>query len=157
VKDTRTLKEGSAVTEQSQPEWRTMGDDEDVGIWAIGLLLFAAIVLIMAGAFQAFTGLVAIFDDQFLIPTRDYLFQFDRTSWGWTHLILGVLVTAAGAGLLTGRTWARAFAIVLAVCSALAMFAFLPHYPLWAVVIITLDIAVIWAIVSQGGLGAAGS
>jgi hypothetical protein len=45
---------------------------------------------------------------------------------------------------------------VLAVCSALAMFAFLPHYPLCAVVIIVLDIAVIWAIVSQGGLGAAG-
>jgi hypothetical protein len=148
MKDTSTLKEGSAVTEQSQPEWRTMGDDEDTGIWAIGLLLFAAIVMIMGGAFQAVTGLVAIFDDQFLIPTRDYLFQFDRTSWGWTHLILGVLVTAAGAGLLTGRTWARAFAILLAVCSALVMFAFLPQYPLWAVVIIALDIAVIWAIVS---------
>jgi hypothetical protein len=28
------------------------------------------------------------------------------------------------------------------------MFAFLPQYPLWAVVIIALDIAVIWAIVS---------
>ena len=83
------------MTEQSQPEWRTMGDDEDVGIWAIGLLMFAAIVMIMAGAFQAFTGLVAILDDQFLIPTRDYLFQFDRTSWGWTHLVLGVLVAAA--------------------------------------------------------------
>jgi hypothetical protein len=50
VKDISTLKEGSAVTEQSQPEWRTMGDDEDTGIWAIGLLMFAAIVMIMAGA-----------------------------------------------------------------------------------------------------------
>jgi hypothetical protein len=82
VKDTSTLKEGSAVSEQSQPEWRTMGDDEDTGIWAIGPLLFAAIVMIMAGAFQVFTGLVAIFNDQFLIPARNYLFQFDRTSWG---------------------------------------------------------------------------
>jgi hypothetical protein len=44
--------------------------------------LFAAILMIMGGVFQAFTGLVAIFNDQFLIPTREYLFQFDRTSWG---------------------------------------------------------------------------
>jgi hypothetical protein len=96
--------------------------------------------------FQAFTGLMAIFNDQFLIPTREYLFQFDRTSWGWIHLVLGVVVAGAGAGLLAGRTWGRVVAIVLALCSAVVMFAFLPQYPLWALCVIALSVAVIWAV-----------
>jgi hypothetical protein len=108
--------------------------------------LFAAILMIMGGVFQAFTGLVAIFNDQFLIPTREYLFQFDRTSWGWIHLVLGVVVAGAGAGLLAGRTWGRVVAIVLALCSTVVMFAFLPQYPLWALIVITLSVAVIWAV-----------
>jgi hypothetical protein len=102
--------------------------------------------MIMGGVFQAFTGLVAIFNDQFLIPTREYLFQFDRTSWGWIHLVLGVVIAGAGAGLLAGRTWGPVVAIALALCSAVVMFAFLPQYPLWALIVIALSVAVIWAV-----------
>ena len=51
------------------------------------------------GVFQAFTGLLAIFIDQFLIPTREYLFQFDRTSWGWIARALGFAIAVAEAEL----------------------------------------------------------
>ena len=118
------------MTEGSAPQYRP-SEEEEVAVGRIGLILFAAILMIMGGVFQAFTGLVAIFNDQFLIPTREYLFQFDRTSWGWIHLVLGAVVAGAGAGLLAGRTWGRVIAIVLALCSAVVMFAFLPQYPLW--------------------------
>jgi hypothetical protein len=122
---TSTQEEGSAMTEGSAPQYRP-SEEEQVAVGRIGLILFAAILMIMGGVFQAFTGLVAIFNDQFLIPTREYLFQFDRTSWGWIHLVLGVVVAGAGAGLLAGRTWGRVVAIVLALCSAVVMFAFCP-------------------------------
>ena len=79
------------MTEGSAPQYRP-SEEEEVAVGRIGLILFAAILMIMGGVFQAFTGLVAIFNDQFLIPTRPYLFQFDRTSWGWIHLVLGVVV-----------------------------------------------------------------
>jgi hypothetical protein len=105
--------------------------------------------------FQAFTGMVAIVNDQFLVPTREYVFQFDRTTWGWIHLVLGLVVAGAGVGLLGGRTWGRVVAIVVALGSAVAMFAFLPHYPLWALLVIALDVAVIGAVATQGGLGRA--
>jgi hypothetical protein len=142
---TSTQEEGSAMTEGSAPQYRP-SEEEEVAVGRIGLILFAAILMIMGGVFQAFTGLVAIFNDQFLIPTREYLFQFDRTSWGWIHLALGVVVAGAGAGLLAGRTWGRVVAIVLALCSAVVMFAFLPQYPLWALIVIALSVAVIWAV-----------
>jgi hypothetical protein len=119
--------------------------------WAVGFILFAAIMMVMTGVFQAIQGLVAIFENEFYVPTRNYLFQFDATSWGWIHLILGLVVAFAGWGLFSGRTWARTVAIFLAVLSAIANFAFIPWYPFWSLLIITLDIFVIWAVAAHGG------
>jgi hypothetical protein len=62
-----------------------------------------------------------------------------------------VLVAFAGWGLLSGRTWARVAAITLAVLSALANFLWLPYYPFWALILITLDVFVIWAATAHGG------
>src|ERR671910_1911550 len=118
--------------------------------WAVGFILFAAIMMIMVGVFQALEGLVAIFENEFYVATRNYLFQFDATTWGWIHLLLGVLVAFAGWGLLSGRTWARVVAITLAVLSAIANFLWLPYYPFWSMLIIAVDIFVIWAIAAHG-------
>jgi hypothetical protein len=143
------------MSEQASPDYRAANREGAGGAWAVGLIMFASIMMFLVGVFQAFTGLVAIFNDQFLVATHEYLFQFDRTTWGWIHLILGLVVAGAGVGLMAGRTWSRAVAIVLALCSAVTMFAFLPHYPLWALIVITLDVAVIWAVATQGGQAAA--
>ena len=125
--------------------------DRQTTSWTVGFILFAAIMMIMVGVFQALQGLIAIFENEFYVTTRNYLFQFDATAWGWIHLLLGLVVALAGWGLLSGRTWARVAAIALAVLSAIANFLFIPYYPFWAILIITLDIFVIWAIAAHGG------
>jgi hypothetical protein len=79
---------------------------------------------------------VATFENEFYVATRDYLFQFDATSWGWIHLLVGLIVAFAGWGLLSGRTWARVVGITLAVVSAITNFLFIPYYPFWALLII---------------------
>ena len=124
--------------------------DREASGGAVGFILFAAIMMIMVGCFQAFEGLVALFND-FYVATRNYLFQFDATTWGWIHLLLGLLVAFAGWGLLSGRTWARVVAITVAVLSAIANFLWVPYYPFWALTIITLDVFVIWAVAAHGG------
>jgi hypothetical protein len=118
---------------------------------AVGFILFAAIMMIMVGVFQAIQGLIGIFENEFYVATRNYLFKFDATTWGWIHLLLGLLVAFAGWGLLSGRTWARVVAITVALLSALANFLFIPYYPFWSLLIITLDIFVIWAVAAHGG------
>jgi hypothetical protein len=125
--------------------------DREASGWAVGFILFAAIMMIMTGVFQALEGLIAIFQNEFYVATRNYLFQFDATTWGWIHLVIGVIVAFAGWGLLSGRTWARTVAITLAVLSAIANFLFIPYYPFWSLLIITLDIFVIWAVAGHGG------
>jgi hypothetical protein len=140
------------MTEQVSPQYRSAAraQEEPSGA-AVGFILFAAIMMIMAGVFQAISGLVGIFENEFYVPTRNYLFQFDATAWGWTHLLIGLIVAFAGWGLLSGRTWARAVGITVALVSATANFLFIPYYPFWSLLVITLDIFVIWAIAAHGG------
>jgi len=125
--------------------------DRETSGTAVGFILFAAIMMIMVGVFQALQGLIGIFENEFYVATRNYLFQFDATTWGWIHLLVGLLVAFAGWGLLSGRTWARVVGITVVLLSALANFLWLPYYPFWALLLITLDIFVIWAVAAHGG------
>ena len=138
------------MTEQTPSGYRQARGQQTTS-WAVGFILFAAIMMIMTGFFQVLAGLVAIFENEFYVATRNYLFQFDATSWGWIHLLVGLLVAFAGWSLLSGRTWARALAITLAVLSAVANFLSIPYYPFWSLLIIALDVFVIWAIAAHGG------
>jgi hypothetical protein len=129
---------------------RARGQETTSGT-AVGFILFAAIMMIMVGVFQALQGIIAIFENEFYVATRNYLFQFDATTWGWIHLLIGLIVAFAGWGLLSGRTWARVVGITVVMLSALANFLFIPYYPFWALLLITLDVFVIWAIAAHGG------
>jgi hypothetical protein len=139
------------MTDQVSPGYRTANRPRRSDRATVGLLLFAALMMFIVGMFQAFTGLVAIFNDEFYLTTRNYLLKFDQTTWGWVQLILGLVVVGAGSALLAGRTWARAVTIVIAVLTGITMFGFVPYYPLWALLIIALDVTVIWAIAAHGG------
>jgi hypothetical protein len=118
--------------------------------WAAGYAAFAGVVLVMIGFFQAAAGLVAILDDEFYVVGREYVFQFDVTTWGWIHLILGLVVLASGFGIFTGNVAARTVGVLVAAVSGVAAFLWLPWYPVWAIVIIALDVAVIWALTLHG-------
>jgi hypothetical protein len=140
------------MTEQSPSQYQSAGRaGKATSGWAVGFIMFAAIMMIMVGVFQALQGIIAIFENEFYVATRNYTFQFDATTWGWIHLLLGLLVAFAGWGLLSGRTWARLLGITLAALSATANFLFIPYYPFWALLLIILDILVIWAITAHGG------
>lgn len=119
--------------------------------WAEGLTLFAASLLIMVGIFQALQGLAAIINDERFVVTGNYVYKFDTTGWGWIHLILGLAAIGLGIAMIMGQTWSFVVAIFVAVLSAVAQFMWLPYYPVWAIVIIALDVAIIWALVAQLG------
>jgi hypothetical protein len=135
---------------EGMPEYGSRVREEPPG-WAAGFIVFAAVMMMMTGVFQALAGLIAIFQNEFYVQTRNYLFKFDVTTWGWIHLIVGIVVALAGWGLLSGRTWARVVGITLAVLSAVANFLFIPYYPFWSLLIIALDVFVIWALAVYGG------
>ncbi len=114
--------------------------------WVGGGYVFAGVIMLMVGTFQALAGLAALFEDEFFVVTSDYIFKINTTTWGWIHLILGVLVAFAGYALFAAKTWARVIGVTLATLSAIANFIFIPYYPFWAILIISLDVCVIWAL-----------
>jgi hypothetical protein len=117
----------------------------------VGFVVFAGVMLMMLGGFQAIEGLVAIFRDDYYLVTRDgLLLTMDLSAWGWTHLIIGLIAVGTGIGVLLGQTWARVVGIIIAVVSALANLAFLSAYPIWCTIIIAMDVLVIYALAVHG-------
>ncbi|SEE21540.1 hypothetical protein SAMN05216483_5640 [Streptomyces sp. 2131.1] len=115
-----------------------------------GWTAFAAVLMIFGGAMAILQGISAIAKDDVFVATRNYVFQFNLTGWGWIHLILGIVIVIAGCALFTGAFWARVIGVVLAGLGALANFAWLPHYPLWSIVLIAVDVFIIWALCTGG-------
>ncbi|MER5360833.1 hypothetical protein [Streptomyces sp. NPDC002785] len=111
-----------------------------------GWTTFAAVLMIFGGAMAAFEGIAAIAKGSVFVATRNYVFQFSLTGWGWIHLLLGIFIVLAGVALLTGVAWARAVGIVLAGMSALANFLWLPFYPFWSIVLIAINVVILWAL-----------
>ncbi|WP_456870846.1 DUF7144 family membrane protein [Geodermatophilus sp. SYSU D00766] len=126
------------------------GRDPAPTAWT-GWVVFASVTMLMLGAFQAIEGLVAIFDDGFYAVTESRLVvDVDYTVWGWTHLLLGVLLVICGVGVLSGNVAARAVGVVLAGLSALVNLAFIAAYPVWSILVITIDVLVIYALIVHG-------
>jgi hypothetical protein len=117
---------------------------------AVGWALFAAIMLMIAGFFQIIAGIAAIAEDDFFVTTQKWVFEFDVTTWGWIHVVLGILLLCVGAGILTGNVLARTVAVIIAGVSAVANFAYMPYYPVWAIIVIAIDVAIIWALTAHG-------
>ena len=127
------------------------GRDPDPTAWT-GWVVFASFMMIMLGVFQAVEGLVAIFDDGFYRVTESGLVvNVDYTVWGWTHLLLGILLVAAGYAVFSGKVWGRTLGVIAAMLSAVVNFAFIPAYPVWSLIIITVDVLVIYALIAHGG------
>jgi hypothetical protein len=114
--------------------------------WARGGLVMAASLLILIGIYQFFMGLAAVVRDNFFVVGANYYYEVDTTAWGWIHMGIGVVALLAGFYLFTGATLARWIGIAVVVVSAVANFFWLPYYPLWALLIIAVDIFAIWAI-----------
>ena len=139
------------------PQTATSGDaltpprsahQSDPAPWMSGMTTFAGVMLIIIGAFNVIEGLVALFQNEVYVAGPRYVFAFDLTAWGWTHLIIGAVVAAAGFAVLSGQVWGRSVGVAVAVLSMLANFLFVPYYPVWSLLIIALDFFVIWALIA---------
>lgn len=119
--------------------------------WAIGGAVFAGVLMLVDGVLMVLQGIVGIAKDDVYSRIGNYVFEFDSTAWGWTHLILGVIVALVGAAILRGAGWGRAAGVVLASFALIANFMWLPYQPVWAVVFIAIAVFVIWALCTDRG------
>jgi hypothetical protein len=123
--------------------------EKRVTAWA-GWAFFAGLLMLMQGLFQTTQGLVAIFNDKVLVSGQSNIWLFDITTWGWTHLLLGIVLIVTSFDLMRGGVWGISIGVITTLLSALANFAFLPVYPIWSTVILVVDVLVLYALVAHG-------
>jgi hypothetical protein len=138
------------VAEEGNPSKREGAMNGEPSGWAIGWTAFAGIMMVLMGAWWVIAGLVAIVDDEFYLVSQEWIFKFSTTTWGWIHLILGVIILFSGFGLFTANVWARTVGVIIALISGLVAFAWLPWYPVWAIIFIAVSVAIIWALTAHG-------
>jgi hypothetical protein len=114
-----------------------------------GLVLFASVLLLVAGFFNMIYGIAAIANSHVFVANAHYVFG-DLRAWGWITLIIAVLQLAAAAGVLAGNQLARWFAVAVVGLNAIDMMFFIPAYPFWALVIIAVDVVALYGLCAYG-------
>jgi hypothetical protein len=114
-----------------------------------GLLVFAAILLLVVGCFNAIHGLAAIFNSHVFTANAHYVFANQR-AWGWITLIIAILELIAAAGVLAGNQVARWFAVAVVGLNAIDQMFFLPAYPFWSLTIIAMDVVALYGLCAYG-------
>ncbi|MDT0381031.1 hypothetical protein E4198_21185 [Streptomyces sp. RKND-216] len=122
----------------------------DYGL-AAGLTVFAGVMLLIAGVLDLLRGVMAIVNDDVIVTTPNYTFQFDTEGWGWVHLFVGAVAVIVSLGLFRANMAARVAGVVMAALVIISSFLSLPYYPVWSVVLIAMCGFVIWGLCNVRG------
>jgi hypothetical protein len=115
-----------------------------------GWLTFAGILLLIVGVMNFIGGIGAIDDANVFVGNAKFQFG-DLNTWGWVILILGSVQVLTAFGLFARNGFARGVGVVFAGLAAMASLLMLPAYPLWSLALFTMDILIIYGLVSYGG------
>ncbi len=110
-------------------------------------IAFAGVVMIVLGCLDAIWGLAAIVNDEVVVVGGHGALIFDLTTWGWVQLIVGALIGLTGVGLLAGNEIARVLGISLLAINAVLQVVWFTAAPLWAVLMIALDVVIIYQLI----------
>ena len=117
--------------------------------WGHGLVMFAGILMVVVGILEFLRGLTALFENTLFVNTPKYVFAFDVTTWGWLHLIWGVILAAVGGAILAGRLIGRIVGLSIVTIALVLNFVSLPVYPLWSIILIALCVFIMWALCAE--------
>lgn len=114
-----------------------------------GWAAFAGVVMVIVGSLDALWGLGGILNDDIVVVGGQGALVADITLWGWVHLLLGIAVAVTGIGLLTGNSAARWFGVLFVGINAISQIVWFPAAPLWAFLLIMLDVVIIYQLTAR--------
>lgn len=127
-----------------------MSKNNEVTGW-VGWIGFASFMLLLGGAFSVIAGFVALFKHTVVFnaaTNNAWVMSYDQ--WGWIHILIGILAILAAGSLMSGGVYGRTIAVLIAFVGAVANMAFVPIYPFWALLLVTVNILIIWAVLVHG-------
>ncbi len=123
--------------------------NNEVSGW-VGWVGFASLMLFVVGILHIISGFVALFKDDVFLANQNLIITLDYSQWGWIHIIGGLIAIYASGSLAQGKIFGRTIAVLIALGSLFTNFVFLPAYPIWSIIMITVSILVLWAVTVHG-------
>jgi hypothetical protein len=110
-----------------------------------GWIIFAALILALAGGFNICFGLTALLNDEILHTGGSQgVVILDFTVWGWVHLVMGALMLLTSYGLIAMQGWARWAGIAFAAINTMVQFASITATPYAAVLMVAFDLIIMY-------------
>ena len=114
------------------------------------MVVAVGVLLIILGVWNTIDGLTALIAGDFVVADAERVVALQVAAWGWVLLALGVVEVVAGIALFIGARWARVVAVLVADFNGVVQLAFLPAYPVGAVLIMIISALVIWTVIKHG-------
>jgi hypothetical protein len=115
-----------------------------------GWITFAGVMALVAGAYNALSGIAALSDDDTLASqAKDVLYGIDLTAWGWFWLLIGLAQILTGVLIFRRDTWGLWLGVGFAGLSAMLTVIVMFVFPLWAIAVLTIDFLVLFGLLTQ--------
>jgi hypothetical protein len=115
-----------------------------------GWITFAGVMAILAGGYNALSGIAALSDDDTIASqAKDVLYGIDLTTWGWFWLLVGIVQVITGVLILQRNTWGLWLGVSFAGLSAMLTVIVMFVFPLWAIAVLTIDFLVLFGLLTQ--------
>jgi hypothetical protein len=119
-----------------------------------GWVLFAGIMIFIAGTLNTIWGIAAIDKANFFVDNQQGSTHFiisNLSTWGWIVLIIGVMQLFAAFSIWAGNEYGRWIGILTASVSSIGSLLSIDAYPFWSLCVFAIDILVIYGLVAYGG------
>jgi hypothetical protein len=117
-----------------------------------GWIAFAASVLIFAGVMRFFDALWAFrYNGAVPLGLQNALFGTSLTTYGWVYIIVGIILVLAGINVMYGGQFSRWIGVIAAAIGGLSAMPWLPYYPIWSLIYLSIAITTLYALIAHGG------
>jgi hypothetical protein len=116
-----------------------------------GWLIFAGVVLMVAGVMRFFDALWA-FHYHGALPQNleDALFGHSLSTYGWLWLVVAIVVFLCGLGVMARSQVARWIGVAAGAIIAITSIWWIAYYPIWSLVYIGIGVMVMYALLAHG-------
>jgi hypothetical protein len=115
-----------------------------------GWITFAGVAALIAGGYNALSGIAALADDDTLASqAKEVLYGIDLTAWGWFWLLVGVVQLITGVLILQRNAWGFWLGVSIAGLSAMLTLVVMFVFPLWAIAVLAIDFLVLYGLLTQ--------
>jgi hypothetical protein len=115
-----------------------------------GRVVFAGLLLLIAGVLNIIYGIGAIADANFYTASGEHYVFGTLHTWGWVTLILGIIQLTASFSLFSGGVYGRMIGVAAATLGAIGALLAIGTAPFWALGIFAMCLWVAYGLIVYG-------